>query len=135
MFKTCTCGNEMDIRLRTVIYTNKVSIANVPVFCCENCTSSEVMPEIKSDLKQLIKRLGSRPDLQELDFGECNEFAYLLGMATRKELHLRAMDDLVQDRINQLLDLLILASSLDDPTWTKDIERRLLQISDLTCST
>lgn len=135
MFKTCTCGKEMDVRLRTVIYTNKVSIANVPVLCCEDCICSEVLPEIKNDLKFLIKRLGDHPNLQELDFGECNEFAYLLGMAARKEFHHRAIDELVQDRINQLLDLLILASSLNDPGWTKDIERRLVQISDLTCST
>ncbi|GIQ68312.1 hypothetical protein DUZ99_04120 [Xylanibacillus composti] len=135
MFKTCTCGKEMNVRLRTVIYTNKVSITNVPVLCCEDCTSSEVVPEIKNDLKYLIKQLGNQPELQELDFGESNEFAYMLGMATRKELSHRAIDDLVQDRINQLLDLLILASSLDDQTWTKDIERRLVQISELTFST
>lgn len=123
----------MDVRLRTVIYTNKVSIANVPVLCCEDCTSSEVVPAIKDDLKGLIQELGNRPSEQELDFVECNELAYLLGMVSRKEMNHWSIDGLIQDRINQLLDLLLLASSLEDEAWTEDIQRRLQQISDLAC--
>ncbi|UUZ85779.1 hypothetical protein LJK88_21195 [Paenibacillus sp. P26] len=44
MQKLCKCGGEMSIRLRTVIYQNKVEIENVPIFTCESCAAARCFP-------------------------------------------------------------------------------------------
>src|SRR5690242_16119968 len=57
--KSCKCGRKMNIRLRTVIYQNKVEIDNVPIFSCETCSHSEVYPGVKPELTGLIAELGA----------------------------------------------------------------------------
>lgn len=125
----CSCGNEMMFKLRPVIYSKKVEIRNVPIYSCDQCMRSEVFVGIKPDLTELIRQLGSKPENQVILFDEFNEFAQLLTKMEDKEwLHL-SVTGIIDERINQLLDLLLLAQSLEDDAWIQDIRTRLTEIA------
>jgi hypothetical protein len=119
----------MAIRLRLVIYQNKVEIDNVPVYVCESCHASEVLGLIKPELTQLISSLGKRPKKQRLKFDEISEVAYLLLKVTEKERLDEPVESIIEERINELLDMLILAQSLQDDAWMEDIRMRLGQLT------
>ncbi|MFD0959340.1 hypothetical protein [Paenibacillus chungangensis] len=131
MQKPCQCGDMMTMKLRTVIYSGKVEIDNVPIFSCNSCSKSEVIPEVKSDLTGLISQLGSQPNKQTFLFNECNEWADLLVEAngTKQLPSDVAMEELMKGRINALLDMYLLAQSLDDKDWLEDVKKRLEQLS------
>ncbi|MFC4778398.1 hypothetical protein ACFO9Q_16500 [Paenibacillus sp. GCM10023252] len=131
MQKLCNCGNMMTMKLRTVIYSVRVEIDNVPIYSCEACSRSEVFPEVKPDLTGLIAQLGEKPSRQTLLFNEWNEWADLFveASALQKKPDPRRMDRLIEERINSLLDLLLLAQAADDQEWIADIYKRLNQIS------
>ncbi len=129
--KRCPCGNEMNIRMRTVIYSGKVEIDNVPIFSCPACSRSEVFPEVKPDLTGLIGKLGARPEKQSLSFNEWNEWADLLLQACtdKKQPAASEVGRLIEERVNALLDMHLLAQSLGDTAWQEELHRRLSQIS------
>lgn len=129
--KRCHCGDIMKMKLRTVIYSGKVEIDNVPIYSCVACSRSEVFPEVKPDLTGLIAQLGAEPSKQTFFFDECNEWASLLVIArnTKKQSDPAAVERLIQERIDALLDLLLLAQGLEDEGWIADITKRLGQIS------
>ncbi|WP_188892941.1 hypothetical protein [Paenibacillus radicis (ex Gao et al. 2016)] len=131
MQKRCHCGDIMKMKLRTVIYSGKVEIDNVPIYSCSSCSRSEVFPEVKPDLTGLIAQLGATPSKQTFLFNECNEWADLLVEASgdRKQPDTSAIERLIGERVNSLLDLMLLAQSLDDQDWIADISKRLSQIS------
>lgn len=129
MQKQCKCGSEMSIRLRTVIYQNKVEIDNVPVFSCDSCNRSEVFTEVKPELTALIGTLGSKPVKQQLQFNEVSEIALLMLKVTEKKRASDPVEYIIQERINELLDLLLLAQSLQDELWMEDVRKRLSQIA------
>lgn len=133
--KRCNCGHLMNIRLRTLIYSNKVEIGNVPIFSCDNCNHSEVFSAIKPELTDLIGKLGNKPKLQRILFQEINELANLIYMATLKEHSQMPIEGMLQERINQLLDLLLLARSLHEDNWAEEIQAKLAQIAKHTIST
>ncbi|MHC2182086.1 hypothetical protein ACVLD2_003159 [Paenibacillus sp. PvR052] len=127
--KQCKCGEHMGIRLRTVIYQNKVEIENVPIFSCEACSRSEVFPGVKPELTGLIGTLGSKPGKQHLQFEEVSEVAHLMVKVTEKKRAADPVEAIIQERINELLDLLLLAQSLNDEPWVDDVRMRLSQIA------
>jgi hypothetical protein len=127
--KRCKCGKKMEMKLHTIMYSSKVEIGNVPVYTCDTCQKSELHKEIKSDLTSLISQLGSRPEKQQLQFDELNELAFLLRAASDRDRLKIPLEALIEERVNQLLDLLLLSRSLMDMEWTQDIHRRLLQIT------
>jgi len=127
--KYCSCGQPMSIRLRTVIFSNKVTIENVPIFSCAACERSEVLQDVKEDLSALIRQLGRNPGKQQIRFDESNELAYLLHEATKRERVHTPVESIVKERVNELLDMLLLAQSLRDAAWAEEIRERLLQIS------
>ena len=129
MNKLCGCGCEMDIRLRTVVYAGKVQIENVPVYSCEQCFQSEVMTEVKPELASLIGRLGHNPDRQRLEFQHMNEWALLISRAVDEQLASLPIHAIVRERIDQLLDMLLLASSVGDKAWETELLDRLTQIT------
>jgi methionyl-tRNA synthetase len=129
MQKLCKCGLIMTIRLRTVIYQNKVDIENVPIFSCEACGRSEVVANVKPELTSLIAKLGSKPEKQQYFFHELSEIANLLLKVTEREHMNDSVEKIVEERINELLDVLLLAQSLGDTPWMDDIRKRLSQIS------
>ncbi|GKU78461.1 hypothetical protein [Paenibacillus sp. L3-i20] len=131
MQKKCSCGVMMTIKLRTVIYSGKVEIDNVPIFSCIACSRSEVIPEVKPDLTGLIAQLGAEPSKGTLLFNECNEWADLLVEAKlNKNLpNSQEVQVLIEQRINMLLDIYILAQGLNDEVWIAEINKRLQQLS------
>lgn len=121
----------MTMKLRTVIYSGKVEIDNVPIFSCTTCSRSEVIPAVKPDLTGLIAQLGSEPDKGTFLFNECNEWADLLVEAkvNRGQPDVYAVEALAEQRVNMLLDLHLLAQSMNDEEWIADINKRLQQLS------
>lgn len=119
------------MKLRTVIYSGKVEIDNVPIFSCSSCNRNEVSPEVKPDLTGLIGQLGSKPDKQTFMFNEWNEWADLLVevYGKQKTPHTQMLEEHAVARVNKLLDLLLLAQSLGDESWMAEIQKRLSQIS------
>ncbi|XEC96939.1 hypothetical protein AB6A23_10590 [Paenibacillus tarimensis] len=131
MQKRCPCGEWMTMKLRTVIYSGKVEIDNVPIYSCSSCSRSEVFPEVKPDLTGLIGKLGARPPKQTFLFNEWNEWADLLVELydKQKQADAHSVERIIEERINKLLDLFLLAQSLSDEEWINDLEKRLSQIS------
>ncbi len=128
---TCTCGSEMRLSLRTLIYSSKVEINNVPIYTCECCHRSEVFSAVKGDLTPLIEQIAdSQDEPSKIRFDECNELAFLLMKASDQELLHESLMNIIEERINELLDMLLLAKSLNDPAWVEDLRGRLRQISD-----
>lgn len=129
MHKHCKCGSTMNIKLRTVIYKNKIEIENVPVFSCEDCRRSEVLAEVKSELTGVIGELEKTDDKQHVHFNDICEIAHLMFKVTEKQYATEPVEKIVEERINELLDLLLLAQSLKDEPWAEDVRKRLEQIS------
>lgn len=127
--KLCKCGREMGIRLRTVIYQNKVEIEHVPVLTCDFCNRSEVLAGVKPELTKLISELGAKPEKQRLRFDERSELAYLMQIVTDKDRKHEPIGHILETRINELLDTLLLARSLGDEAWVADVLQRLTEIS------
>jgi hypothetical protein len=50
-------------------------------------------------------------------------------IVSSKENTNRPVESIIDERVNELLDLLLLASSLKDEHWVKDVRHRLRQIS------
>lgn len=132
MVNTCTCGESMNLSLRTVIYSGRVEIDNVPVFTCESCHRSEVYSAVKNDLSLLLEQIaGEDHGTGSIRFEEWSELALLLKKATAKELLEESLADLVEERINELLDLMLIAQSLNDTAWIDETRIRLRQITEL----
>ncbi|NBI30689.1 YgiT-type zinc finger protein [Chengkuizengella sp. YPA3-1-1] len=131
MQKECKCGKTLSIQLRTVKYSKKIHIRNVPIFSCENCEESEVLLDVKEDLTQLIQKIDPSYSKNQIFFNEINEFAHLLYVSSEKELIHIPIEDIIQLRINELLDILLLAQSLHDTKWVNETEKRLLQLTEL----
>jgi hypothetical protein len=127
--KPCSCGATMNVRLRTVIFQNKVEIENVPIYVCDSCQKSEVFPPIKSELTGFIRTLGANPEAAVVHFNDISELAHLMFIVSSKENTNRPVESIIDERVNELLDLLLLASSLKDEHWVKDVRHRLRQIS------
>ncbi len=119
----------MTLHLRSVIFSGKVEIENVPIFSCDSCNRSEVLSDVKPELKGLIGELGNDPPKQHVYFNEHNELAYLMCSVSDKDAVHMPVREIVTDRINQLLDLLLLAQSLGDDEWAEDARKRLSQIT------
>jgi hypothetical protein len=119
----------MSIRLRTVIFQNKVEIENVPVYSCEECKRTIVFPAVKNELTKFIGSLGNRPEQQLFYFDEMNEIAHVMHKVADKSRWNESVERIVEERINELLDLLLLAQSLEDQQWIEDVRNRLVQIT------
>jgi len=129
LYKNCKCGASMDIRLRTVIYSSKVEIENVPIYSCDSCYHTELMIGIKHELVKLIGSLGSKPEKQKLQFDEWNEWAHLITLVSDKERMHLSIQTIINHRIDELLDVMLLARSLGDKNWEQQLRERLSQIT------
>lgn len=131
MLKSCSCGHTMKLILRTVIHARKVSITNVPVYSCDNCSRNEVFPGVKEDLGRLVGRLGAKPDTKLIRFDEVHELAAVLRNMIERKVPLQAASvaRLTEERTNELLDLLLIADSVRDEMWKAELKGRLAQLS------
>lgn len=131
MHKSCNrCGHDMSLFLRNVVFRKRVKIRNVPVYVCssDDCSYSQIADIIKDDLKQLMNDLGQNPDRQDIAFETISEFANLLVMVADEEHADVPAEQLIEQRINDLLDLFLLARSLGDDKWKGEIRKRLNEI-------
>ena len=94
MWKSCRCGQTMNLGFRFVISKNGVKLKRVPVYECEAGCSYMLHPAIKNDMKQFLLTLADPKQEQtkhnatnndinkqinnEIDFTEMNEFAAVL---------------------------------------------------------
>ncbi|TVY00654.1 hypothetical protein [Cohnella terricola] len=131
MLKRCYCGGEMNLKLRTVIFAKKVNINNVPVYNCSDCGRNDLFPSVKDDVGKLVGQLGARPDVGEIPFEQVHEWACVLSQAFLQGDSLQAKEiaKATEERIDQLLDLWLIASSLKDEVWMTEIHNRLSQLS------
>ncbi len=83
----------------------------------------------------MIGQLGHKPDKQEIYFNEINELAQLMYKVSDKQNFSVSVESIIEERVNQLLDLILLARSLNDTAWITDIQRRLQQITECMSST
>lgn len=135
MSKLCKCGHSMNINMRTVIYKNTIEIDNVPIYTCEFCSRSEVLQPVKSELTNMISQFGTYSEKKQFNFNETSELASLLMTVTQREFKDTPVDRIIENRVNELLDLLLLARSLQDELWIEDILKRLSQITLQSIST
>ncbi len=135
MQKRCSCGKTMHMQIRSVIFADKVEIERVPIFTCESCNHSEIFAAVKDEIKQLIRRLGKHADNQQVNFSEINELAAIIVQASVQGNGISIMERLIEERVNQLLDMLILAKSLHESVWEEEIHHKLRQISMFSIST
>ena len=124
----------MNLRLRTVIYRNNTEIENVPIFSCEPCQRSELFPAVKPQLTVLIRTLNVQ-ERKRVQFQDYSELANLLYKMTSKENEHVSVDELIEERVNELLDLFLIARSLNDREWMEDVCQRLQQITDNAMAT
>ncbi|WP_230077272.1 hypothetical protein [Brevibacillus sedimenti] len=114
MYKKCSrCGSGMELVLRNVVYRGRVKIMNVPVHVCENdaCSHSQVVDVIKADLKKLMEEWGQHPQRQSINFEDVSELSHLMVLIA-KEKEDATVREALQERVNELLDLFLLARSL-----------------------
>lgn len=121
----------MNLELRTVIFARKVNIHNVPVYHCPDCGRNDVFPGVKDDVGKLVGQLGAKPAPGIIPFDEVHEWAGVLSQTMSRSGKPRALDiaKATEERIDQLLDLLLIVSSLKDETWKNEIHTRLSQLS------
>ncbi|GED69060.1 hypothetical protein BRE01_27620 [Brevibacillus reuszeri] len=119
----------MEIVLRNVVYRNRVKIMNVPVHVCvdDNCANSQVVDVIKDDLKSLMEELGQHPQRQAIEFEEMSELSNLLVLIANGNED-STVRDVLSERVNELLDLFLLAQSLGDEKWMLELRERLTKI-------
>ncbi|CAM5784975.1 MULTISPECIES: hypothetical protein [Brevibacillus] len=130
MHKKCSrCGRDMEIMLRNVVYRKRVKILNVPVQVCQNdhCSHSQVVDVVKEDLKELMENLGQYPERQNIEFEDVSELSHLLVLIANQEEDATVRQAL-EERVNELLDLFLLAQSLGDQEWMRELRQRLTKI-------
>lgn len=129
MQKKCSrCGSDMEVVLRNVVYRKRVRILNVPVHVCvdDECAHSQVVDVVKDDLKSLMEELGQDPARQAIEFEEMSELSHLLVLIANEGDS--TVSEALGERVNELLDLFLLAQSLGDETWMLELRHRLTKI-------
>ncbi|MVO99271.1 hypothetical protein EDM21_06970 [Paenibacillus sp. N10] len=130
MKKRCFCGQSVHLCLRTVVFQQKVEIENVPIYSCESCGKSGVYASVKPKVTELIGQLGPEPDKQIVRFEDVSEVACLIVRLAHSSEDGYGLKQAFDERVNELLDLLLLAASLGDKQWGADLQHRLVQISE-----
>ena len=126
----------MNLLLRTVIFAKKTEIQSVPVFTCSSCSKSEVYVDVKKDLTDLIAEYGkTSTEKQTLLFQEFSELVNVFfEMFTKgsKYVNVAEFERMREERVNQLLDVYLLAKTMNDEEWMEDIQKRLKQLKKFT---
>lgn len=106
--------------MRTLVYQNHVEIENVPVLVCTSCERTQVLEQVKPELKSLLKELAKQPERTQVAFNEISSYS-------------RALVDMAvggkQEAVDYWLDLLLLAQSLKDQRWVEECKAQLRLLS------
>ena len=120
----------MKLLLRTVVYAKKINVHNVPVYSCQYCEHSEIYCASKQQLLHIVKQVASETSQSTFNFQDVNEFAKLLYRSSSSDYDNNSVGEIIDLRVTELLDLLVLAESINDSNWVAEINERLDQISD-----
>lgn len=125
----------MKLEARTVVYRRLLTIDHVPVFHCKACAYCEINSLIKEQLVQLVEQAHtyatSKGEKKTIDFSEHNEIAAMLHNGLTSSESLQCM---FEQRVDELLDLLLLARSLQRSEWIEEMELRLSQLARMAAS-
>jgi hypothetical protein len=133
--KHCHCGQMMNLGFRLVIFEGIYEIDRVPIYECEDCSYYEVLPEVKSDLTDLLAELKKEQPNGRVYFTEQNELADLIFGIYRQWNRTESasfeslLEQQCEERINLLLDLYGGAKNMGDLDWMNEIFKRLSQLS------
>ncbi|MCM3698419.1 hypothetical protein [Paenibacillus macerans] len=135
MRKHCHCGQMMNLGFRLVIFEGIYEIDRVPIYECEDCSYYEVLPEVKTDLTDMLAKLKREQTEERIYFTERNELADLIFGIYRQWNRMETssfealLEQQCEEKINLLLDLFGCAKNLGDTEWMDDISKRLAQLS------
>ncbi|MCR8845673.1 hypothetical protein NQ117_18470 [Paenibacillus sp. SC116] len=133
MKKNCSCGQGMDVTMRTIVHARKIHILHVPVYTCGSCQYSELLPNVKDEVVFIMRRLVQKGMVEEqtVAFDHMHEMASVIKecLEYKEDNHLALFERLSTERVNQLLDLYLVAKTCKDTDWMNDIERRLHQLT------
>ena len=105
----------------------------MPVYTCSHCEHSELVPEIKAEVIRLMQQsTGSEASNRiQIFFEEEHEAARVfMDCLEQGGEDLETLYGLIAgERVNQLLDVYLVAQFYQDRSWMMDIERRLKQIN------
>lgn len=108
--KVCPrCGNKMYFYLRKLVYMNNITINDVPVNRCSYCDHHELKDDIKDDLKRLLRELDNKND-KEVSFTDYINIDL--------DIYIKNSDL----DIDSILDIYLLAKSLNDKRWMNEMK-------------
>jgi hypothetical protein len=118
MEKKCTqCGHIMYLSLRKVVYMNETEINDVPVYNCTECDHNELVDHVKEELKQFLLQVVSAEGAGVFSFANHSVFTRVMLQISRQT---------EQKPVDDLLDLYLLARSLNDTIWMDEIKHEWL---------
>lgn len=131
MDKDCRCGRTMELELRSVVWKRVVELRHVPVFHCHECGRDELLPLVTPLIKKVIKQ---RSDLQAkgklaIDIAEHSDLTDILVEMAQKEIQADRLPEMIQKRIDELLDLFNVAQQSGDHEWLQSIRQRLQHLA------
>jgi hypothetical protein len=135
MKKLCNCGGLMILHMHSLIVNAKARITHVPVYTCRECASYEPLSFIKADLGKLVRELTGQSPVGDFSFTTRNELASVLKESLSERIiggfqELEMMiQEVIQARVDMLLDIYRIAGALADPHWMEDTSRRLAQLT------
>lgn len=119
--------------MRTIVHARKIHILHVPVYTCGSCQYSELLPNVKDEVVFIMRRLVQKGMVEEqtVAFDHMHEMASVIKecLEYKEDNHLALFERLSTERVNQLLDLYLVAKTCKDTDWMNDIERRLHQLT------
>lgn len=123
MTKRCECGAEMEITIRTLYFNKNVEIKHVPTYTCPVCSLNQVMDQVKSKLKETIKKLESSEKKKTVKFDEVSEFTQLM-MMVYQEQEFSSNGTMLQEEVQQLLEQYLLEETKEE-YWEKQIHKKI----------
>lgn len=129
MKEECTCGQSMTVHMRTVVYQRYIYIEHVPVLICQSCGNSVVYSPVRPELKHILQDAKESSEKKRIYFEDISEIAHVLLKLHESNKDFVTSPEVVQERVNELLDIYLLARSLNDQEWVDEIRGKLLQIS------
>jgi hypothetical protein len=125
----CNCGSKMNIYFSTLSFRQKWKIENVPIWYCNCCGKSEMIPYFKEEFLSYILQLEHTYSTRNYSYNDWSEHTNLMMKFIDKEFSIESLQVLIAKRIDELLDEWLIATESKDDIRLKEIHRRLLQMS------
>jgi hypothetical protein len=129
MEKQCRCGGRMELELRTLKFGRETDILHVPVFRCVDCEFHEILSHVKPIFMNLLDRVEHETGPQTVYFNEISEYTDVLVKLSKSKRDERELNRCLDERVDQLLDLMNMAHQAQDEKWMGEIKYRLQQVT------